>query len=224
MMSLHELTVNIGAPFGFLSVHHDPPSPTSCISETVFGCKWQETPVERAKHTGAYFSPGQEVSGGKKRHRLLYFMMPFGGQKHRGGGAASAASHWSSRSKEEAYSELRGFCLGRFCLFILRLLLGGSCLTLSAPYLPVDFPSRSHWPCRAHMHTCSLSDQWLASGRWTRELIGSHRCSSLHQSGRSVHPNFRCPQPEAWQCRAPQAGKPAVRIRQMSAKESLCCA
>ena len=25
MMSLYELIVNIGAPFGFLSVHHDPP-------------------------------------------------------------------------------------------------------------------------------------------------------------------------------------------------------
>ena len=151
-------------------------------------------------------------------------MMPFGGQKHRGGEAASAASHASSRSKEEPYGELRGLCLGQFCLFILPLLLVGSCLTLSAPHLPVDFPSRSHWLCGIHTHTCPLSDQWWASGRWTGELIGTHQCASLHQSGRSVHPNFMCPLPEAWQCRAPQAGEPGVRMRQMSAKESLCCA
>ena len=148
--------------------------------------------------------------------------MPFGGQRHRGEGAASEASHTSSRSKEETYGELRRFCLGQFCLFILPLLLVGSCLTLSAPHLPVDFPSRSHWLCRVHTYTRSLFDQWLAIGRWARELIDTHQCSSLHHSGRSAHPDFMCPQPEAWQCRAPQTGKPGVRMRHMSAKESLC--
>ena len=151
-------------------------------------------------------------------------MMPFGGQKHRRGGHCICSITHKFKIKGGGLRGVERILPWAILSFILTLLLGGPCLTLSAPHLLVDFPSRSHWLCGAHVHTCSLFDQWLASGRWTGELISTHQCSSLHQSGRSVHPNFRCPQPEAWRYRAPQAGKPAVRMRQMSARESLYCA